>query len=116
MPADQLFGGMVAPADRAVADDQQTNRCPVCDITRGHEEPRRTPDDRENHRASLAENPGVFQIGRSGSCASLLTSAVWLVKLRRRRLLDTTKTELSAIAAPASIGLSRPAAANGSAT
>ena len=36
-------------------------------------------------------------------------------KRRRRRLLETTKTELKAIAAPASIGLSRPAAASGSA-
>jgi hypothetical protein len=34
---------------------------------------------------------------------------------RRRRLFATTKIELSAIAAPAIIGLSRPAAASGSA-
>ena len=32
---------------------------------------------------------------------------------RRRRLLPTTNTEENAIAAPASIGLSRPAAASG---
>jgi hypothetical protein len=32
---------------------------------------------------------------------------------RRRRLFDTTKTELKAIAAPASIGFSSPAAASG---
>jgi hypothetical protein len=35
--------------------------------------------------------------------------------LRSRRLLLTTNTELNAIAAPASIGFSRPAAASGSA-
>ena len=34
-------------------------------------------------------------------------------KVRSRRLLETTNTELSAIAAPAMIGLSRPAAARG---
>ena len=32
---------------------------------------------------------------------------------RRRRLFVTTNTELTAMAAPASIGLSRPAAASG---
>ena len=37
------------------------------------------------------------------------------VNLRRRRLLLTTNTELKAIAAPAIIGFSRPAAARGSA-
>ena len=36
-------------------------------------------------------------------------------KPRSRRLLVTTNTELNAIAAPAIIGLSRPAAASGSA-
>ncbi len=38
-------------------------------------------------------------------------SAGW--KPRRRRLLPTTKTEEKAMAAPAIIGLSRPAAASG---
>jgi hypothetical protein len=37
------------------------------------------------------------------------------VKPRRRRLLPTTNTELNAIAAPAIIGFSNPAAASGSA-
>ncbi|MDQ0923411.1 hypothetical protein QF038_001919 [Pseudarthrobacter sp. W1I19] len=37
----------------------------------------------------------------------------WLLKERRRRLLVTTKTLEKAIAAPASIGLSKPRAANG---
>lgn len=45
------------------------------------------------------------------SCAGSFAA----VKPRSRRLLVTTKTEEKAIAAPASIGLSRPAAARGSA-
>lgn len=39
--------------------------------------------------------------------------SVWEAKRRSRRLLPTTNTELNAIAAPASIGLSNPAAARG---
>lgn len=42
-------------------------------------------------------------------------SVMTLVKERNRRLLLTTNTLENAIAAPASIGLSRPKAANGSA-
>ena len=46
-------------------------------------------------------------------CISVTAYCAVDLNRRRRRLLLTTKTELNAIAAPASIGLSRPAMASG---
>ena len=57
--------------------------------------------------------PGPRRV--AGRAASFAYCAVIVVKRRSRRLLATTKTEENAIAAPAIIGLSRPAAARGTA-
>lgn len=61
--------------------------------------------------ATTAAPAGGSGWGREGMRGQLTE----LRKPRRRRLLPTTNTELNAIAAPAIIGLSRPAAASGSA-
>ena len=50
---------------------------------------------------------------RTGAAAPTSAGLLAASKLRNRRLFETTNTEENAIAAPASIGLSSPAAANG---
>lgn len=66
------------------------------------------PPDMETYRGYPAtDNPDMSPY-RGG--------ALGLARVRKRRslrLLETTNTELNAIAAPASIGLSNPAAASG---
>jgi hypothetical protein len=52
---------------------------------------------------------------RDGLPQVVADPAVVAANLRNRKLLDTTNTELSAIAAPAMSGLSRPEAASGNA-
>lgn len=64
---------------------------------------------RKPHTASLLSSPGTPEL----SC--WLFGYLYGLKLRSRRLLLTTKTDENAIAAPASMGLSSPAAASGSA-
>ena len=53
------------------------------------------------------------EVALDGGAVEVAETASWAWNRRRRRLLVTTKTLDSAIAAPASIGLSSPAAASG---
>ena len=85
--------------------------------------PTRDAYEQQRHvpRLSVDCQPGYLEAERLLQLAEGLAARTRLsdqpdgVNLRSRRLLLTTKTELKAIAAPAIIGLSRPAAAKGSA-
>lgn len=78
----------------------RTGSAGVAHLTgRGH-----APVGRRSPLAEAAGGPGGEAVGQSAA-----------LKPRSRRLLPTTKTEEKAMAAPAIIGLSSPAAASGSA-
>lgn len=57
--------------------------------------------------------PGALGAEAAVTASAPVGPQAWARKARSRRELPTTKTEEKAIAAPAIIGLSRPAAASG---
>lgn len=68
------------------------------------------PSDRGKARSRLSRGALAQSSGSTGAAARVSARNV-----RSRRLLDSTNTLDNAIAAPAIIGLSRPAAASGTA-
>ena len=88
--------------------------------------PRRCHERRHGNGRDGGEGPGAGggdslisrcqrfgEVALDGGAVEVAETASWDWKRRRRRLLVTTKTLENAIAAPASIGLSSPAAASG---
>ena len=118
LPPDEHLRGGVAPRDNSVSQHNQAHRRALCGFPCCHLRDPRCPSNRkdEPHQPARWHHSVHVVPLCDGRHQTVGTASDRLVKRRSRRLLETTNTELSAMAAPASIGFSSPATASGSAT